>query len=68
MFHASIETMIQTRFYPVGNGDCSQIVLADNRRLLFDYCHRRKAEDKDDPQIDLDAALSVELAAAGRGR
>ena len=58
--------MHKVRFYPVGNGDCSQIVLADGRRLLFDYCHRRKAEDKDDPRIDLEAALSEELAAAGK--
>ena len=54
------------KFYPVGNGDCSQIVLENGKRLLFDYCHRRKAEDEDDPRIDLDAALSAELAAADR--
>ena len=29
--------MHKVRFYPVGNGDCSQILLADGRRLLFDY-------------------------------
>ena len=58
--------MHRVRFYPVGNGDCSQIVLANNKRLLFDFCHRRKAEDKDDPQIDLHSALSEELAAAER--
>ena len=58
--------MHQVRFYPVGNGDCSQIVLANKKRLLFDYCHRRKAEDEDDPRIDLKAVLSEELAAAGR--
>ena len=56
--------MHRVRFYPVGNGDCSQIVLANNQRLLFDFCHRRKSEDKDDPQIDLQSALSDELAAA----
>ena len=54
------------KLYPVGNGDCGQIVLEDGRRLLFDYCHRRKAEDKDDPRIDLEAALNGELAAANR--
>ena len=58
--------MHRVRFYPVGNGDCSQIFLANKRRLLFDYCHRRKAEDKDDPQIDLHSALTDELAAAER--
>ena len=58
--------MHEIRFYPVGNGDCSQIVLANKRQLLFDYCHRRKAEDKDDPRIDLHKVLSDELAAAKR--
>ena len=54
------------RFYPVGNGDCSQVVLENGKRLLFDYCHRRKAEDKDDPRIDLESVLGAELAAADR--
>ena len=58
--------MHRVRFYPVGNGDCSQIVLVNKKRLLFDYCHRRKAEDKDDPKIDLHSALGDELAAAER--
>ena len=58
--------MNEVKFYPVGNGDCSQIILASGKRLLFDYCHRRKAEDEDDPQIDLHSALSEELKAAGR--
>ena len=58
--------MHKVRFYPVGNGDCSQIVLDNGKRLLFDYCHRRKGEDADDPRIDLEAALSAELATAGR--
>lgn len=58
--------MNEVRFYPVGNGDCSQIILASGKRLLFDYCHRRKAEDKGDAQIDLHSALSEELKAARR--
>ncbi len=58
--------MVKVKFYPVGNGDCSQIILANQKRLLFDYCHRRKAEDKDDPRIDLHKALSDELTAAKR--
>ena len=56
----------QVRFYPVGNGDCSQIILANKKRLLFDYCHRRQAEDKDDPRTDLHSALSEELRVARR--
>ena len=51
--------MHRVRFYPVGNGDCSQIILTNEKRLLFDFCHRRKSEDKDDPQIDLQSATSV---------
>lgn len=58
--------MPRVKFYPVGNGDCSQIVLANKKRLLFDFCHRRNAEDEDDPRIDLHATLSDELRAAGR--
>ena len=58
--------MHQVKFYPVRNGDCSQIVLENGTRLLFDYCHRRKAENRDDPGIDLEATLTSELEAAGR--
>ena len=58
--------MHRVRFYPVGNGDCSQIVLANNKRLIFDFCHRRNSEDNNDPQIDLQSALSGELAEAKR--
>ena len=57
--------MHRVKFYPVGNGDCSQIVLSNGRRLLFDYCHRRKAEDEKDPRIDLESQLNAELAVAG---
>ena len=53
-------------FYPVGNGDTSQIVLANGKRLLFDYCHRRKGEDPECPVIDLKARLREELKEAGR--
>lgn len=53
-------------FYPVGNGDCSQIALHNGRRLLFDYCHRRNAEDDEDPKIDLCARLKEELKDADR--
>jgi len=53
-------------FYPVGNGDTCQIILAGGQRILFDYCHRRVAEDDDDPRIDLKKQLKDELKAAGR--
>lgn len=53
-------------FYPVGNGDTSQIILSDGRRILFDFCHRNKAENADTPEIDLKAQLKSELQAVKR--
>lgn len=53
-------------FYPVGNGDTCQIVLAGGKRVLFDYCHRRVAEDENDPRIDLKKHLQDELKAVKR--
>ena len=58
--------MHSVKFYPVGNGDCSQIILANGKRLLFDYCHRKQSEDDADPRIDLKAALRQELREAHR--
>jgi hypothetical protein len=56
----------QVVFYPVGNGDTSQVVLAHGRRVLFDFCHRANAENTDTPEIDLKKRLREELKAAGR--
>ena len=56
----------QVIFYPVGNGDTTQIVLSKGRRVLFDFCHRDKAEDADTPEIDLKARLKEDLKAADR--
>lgn len=53
-------------FYPVGNGDTCQITLAGGRRILFDFCHRRVAENDDDPRIDLKKQIREELEAADR--
>lgn len=53
-------------FYPVGNGDTCQVILAGGRRILFDFCHLRAAEDDDDPRIDLKKQLQEELDAANR--
>lgn len=58
--------MHKVTFYPVGNGDTSQIVLENKKRLLFDYCHRKKGEDPKDPLIDLKKRLTEELKVAGR--
>lgn len=51
----------QVIFYPVGNGDTTQIILSAGRRVLFDFCHREKAENPDTPEIDLKARLKEDL-------
>lgn len=56
----------QIVFYPVANGDTSQVVLGRGRRVLFDFCHRPNAESADTPEIDLKKRLKEELKAAGR--
>lgn len=53
-------------FYPVGNGDTTQIVLSGGRRVLFDFCQRDRAEDTDTPEIDLKSRLKDELKAVDR--
>ena len=53
-------------FYPVGNGDTSQIVLANEKRLLFDFRHQNQGEDDDSPYIDLKKRLTDELEDAKR--
>ncbi len=53
-------------FYPVGNGDTTQIILAGGRRVLFDFCHRGQAEDPGTPEIDLRARLKADLKKAER--
>lgn len=56
----------QVIFYPVGNGDTSQIVLANGKRLLFDFRHQQQGEDEDHPIVDLKARLKSELEDAKR--
>lgn len=58
--------MHQVIFYPVGNGDTTQIILFGARRVLFDFCHRDKAEDPDTSEIDLKARLKDDLKKADR--
>lgn len=53
-------------FYPVGNGDSSQIVLTNGRRILMDFRHQTNGEDKKSPVIDLDKQLRSELKSAGK--
>jgi len=54
--------MHQIIFYPVGNGDTSQIILDNGKRILFDFRHLKKAEDGDIPEIDLKKRLKEELS------
>ena len=56
----------QVIFYPVGNGDTTQIVLSRGRRILFDFCHKDGAEKTDTPEIDLKSHLKEDLKAANR--
>jgi hypothetical protein len=59
--------MVHTiKFYPVGKGDCSQIILANGRRILMDFRHPQRAEDEESPEIDLKAQIKEELKAAKR--
>lgn len=53
-------------FYPVGNGDTSQIVLENGKRILMDYRHQKKTENGEGPEINLKARLTQELKDAGR--
>lgn len=53
-------------FYPVGNGDTSQVVLKNGKRLLFDFRHQNQGENGDSPHIDLKTRLNEELDEAGR--
>jgi len=53
-------------FYPVGNGDTSQIILENGKRILMDYRHQKKTEDGADPEINLKARLKQELQDAKR--
>ncbi len=53
--------MHQIVFYPVGNGDTSQIVLENGKRVLFDFRHLKKTESGDGPEINLKDRLKDEL-------
>ncbi|MCR4470399.1 hypothetical protein [Burkholderia sp. SCN-KJ] len=54
------------RFYPVGDGDTSQIILENGKRLLFDFRHLKKTEIGECPEINLKKRLLDELEADGR--
>ena len=54
--------MHQVIFYPVGNGDTSQIVLNNGKRILFDFRH----QNGDGPSINLIDQLKEELKWANK--
>lgn len=58
--------MATIKFYPVGNGDTSQIILENGKRILMDYRHLKKTENGDGPEINLKTHLTKELKDAGR--
>jgi len=58
--------MHKITFYPVGNGDCSQIVLENDKRILMDYRQHSKGTTNNAPEIDLKTQLLSELKGAGR--
>ena len=58
--------MHKVKFYPVGNGDTSQIILSNGKRILFDFRHAKKAEGQESPEINLKKELKKELDEADR--
>lgn len=53
-------------FYPVGNGDSSQIILENGKRLLFDYHHQKKTEEDGSREFNLKEHLTHDLRIAER--
>lgn len=58
--------MHKVTFYPVGNGDTTQIELSNGKRILMDYRHLKKTESGEGPEINLAAQLRDELKKANR--
>lgn len=48
----------------MGNGDTSQIILENEKRLLFDYRHIKKTQEGNGPEINLKDRLKDELKKA----
>src|SRR5208282_3319163 len=53
-------------FYPVGNGDTSQIVLENGKRFLFDFHHQAKSEEEGSKEFNLKQHLKTDLKKAER--
>lgn len=49
------------KFYPVGNGDTSQIILKNGKRILIYFYHSSKSENDQHPEINLATTLKGEL-------
>lgn len=56
----------QVIFYPVGNVDTVQLIVDNDRRVLFYFCHRENSEKDSTPEIDLKKRLKEELQEAKR--
>ncbi len=54
------------KFYPVGNGDCSQIILDNGKRVLMDFRQHSNATNTSKPEINLAEELREELKKADR--
>jgi hypothetical protein len=53
-------------FYPVGNGDTSQIILENGKRILFDFRHQKKSEEEGSKDFNLKKHLQDELSRGKR--
>jgi hypothetical protein len=53
-------------FFPVANGDTSQIVLGNGRWLLFDFHHQKKCEEEGSTDFNLRKHLKGQLKGAQR--
>jgi len=58
--------MHRVTFYNVGDGDSSQIVLSNGRRVMMDFHHLTKSEDGKGPEIDLCKRIRDELKESER--
>lgn len=54
------------KIYPVGNGDSSQIILSNGKRMLFDFRQVENGEEEGNPTIDLSSILHKELDESNR--
>jgi len=58
--------MHSVTFYPVGNGDTSQIALENGKRFLFDFHHQARSEEEGAKEFNLKQHLKNDLRRANR--